>query len=394
MDLICGWKTDRMGHCFVGGRVCGPVFLQQRALPINIRKHKMKYEKEFPLFKTKMEGVSETFDLSTPEGRAAYFAAKAGSEIEALKEYFKDKTFIAYLVAKKSAGKGTYTKLMREIFGDVVGHVSVGDVVRAAHKSFEEGGSEKESIMKHLEERYRGYISLDEALEIFIGRSQDKLLPTEFILSLVEYEIDKMPRKTLFIDGLPRDMDQISYALFFRSLIDYRKDPDVFIAIDIPESVIDERMKYRVVCPTCQTPRNKKLFATKDIEYDEETGEYHLLCDEHHIRMVGKEGDEAGIESIRERVDRDQTLIDKLFSIHGVPRILLRNAVPVASAGEYVDEYELTPAYSYERGDDGKVITKEAAWTVKDDEGTEVYSLLAPPVVVSLIKGLHKALGL
>ena len=106
----------------------------------------MKYEKEFPLFKTKVDGVTDKFDLSTPEGRKLYFDAKAGSEITKLKEFFKDKTFIAYLVAKKSAGKGTYTKLMNEIFGDVIGHVSAGDIVRLVYKTFNEGLEGKEEI--------------------------------------------------------------------------------------------------------------------------------------------------------------------------------------------------------------------------------------------------------
>lgn len=349
----------------------------------------MKYEKEFPLFKTKVDGVNEKFDLSSIEDRARYFQAKAGDEIEKLKKFFADdKTFIAYLVAKKSAGKGTYTKLMKEIFGDAIGHISVGDTVRNTYKIFKENLPEKEDIMKYLEESYRGYMSLEDAIDALIGKSQDKLLPTEFILTLVEREIDKMPKKTLFIDGLPRNLDQISYSLYFRNLINYRKDPDFFIAIDIPESVIDERMKYRVICPTCNTPRNTKLFATQDVEYDKDEDKFYLLCDEHKERMVGKEGDDAGIESIRERTDRDQSLIDKLFEIHGLPLILLRNGIPVNKAEEYIDNYELTPAYSYKVGDDGKVETLEDSWTALDDEGVEVNSLLAPPAVLSLIKKL------
>ena len=34
--------------------------------------------------------------------------------------------------------------------------------------------------------------------------------------------------------------------------------------------------------------------------------------------------------------------------MQGVPKIYLRNAVPVEKAGEFVDGYEITPAYSYE----------------------------------------------
>ncbi len=355
----------------------------------------MKYEKEFPLFKTKVDGVNQKFDLSNTEDRAKYFEVKAGDEIEKLKKYFsEDKTFIAYLVAKKSAGKGTYTKLMKEIFGDVIGHISAGDVVRHTYKVFKENLPEKAEIMEYLEDRYRGYMSLEDAIDALIGKSQDKLLPTEFILTLIEREIDKMPRKTLFIDGLPRDLDQISYSLYFRNLINYRKDPDFFVAIDIPESIIDERMKYRVICPVCQTPRNTKLFATQDVEYDEKDDKFYLLCDEHKERMVGKEGDDAGIESIRERTDRDQNLIDKLFAIHGLPLIMLRNGIPTDKASEYVDDYELTPAYSYKVDENGKVETIEEPWAATDDEGVEVNSLLAPPVVLSLIKKLVKELKL
>jgi len=161
----------------------------------------MKYEKEFPLFKTKVEGVDKKFDLSSVAGRAEYFEAKAGEDISKLKKYFADgKTFIAYLVAKKSAGKGTYTKLMKEIFGDVIGHVSAGDTVRYTYKVFKEDLPEKKEIMEYLEDRYRGYMSLDDAIDALLGKSQEKLLPTEFILTLIEREIDKMPKKTLFID--------------------------------------------------------------------------------------------------------------------------------------------------------------------------------------------------
>src|SRR3989344_4540913 len=60
------------------------------------------------------------------------------------------------------------------------------------------------------------------------------LLPTEFILALVERKIDQIGRKAIFIDGFPRDLDQISYSLYFRSLIGYREDPAFFTFISLP----------------------------------------------------------------------------------------------------------------------------------------------------------------
>jgi len=186
--------------------------------------------------------------------------------------------------------------------------------------------------------------------------------------------------------------------MFFKQLVDYREDPDIFIAIDIPEAVIDERMKYRRVCPICHTPRNLKLFTTQGVGYDEEKKEFFLKCDNpecNEARMEGKEGDTMGIESIRDRLELDDKLIAKIFSLHGIKKGLIRNAVPVANSKEYVDEYEITPEYVYEQDPETKEVkTIEKPFVVKDDEGLEVYSLLAPPVALSLVRQLVDLLGL
>ena len=203
----------------------------------------MKYEKEFPLFSTKVAGLDKKFDLSSVEGRKEYFEAKVGSDIAKLRKFFDEgKTFIVYLLGKKNAGKGTYTKLLMEIFGkEKIAHLSVGDIVRDLHAEMEDEGKKKE-LLDYLHQNYRGYITPEQALDALLGRDQKTLLPNEFIMALVKREIDKIGKKTIFIDGFPRNLDQVSYSLFFKELVDYRTDPDVFIAIDIPEAVIDERM--------------------------------------------------------------------------------------------------------------------------------------------------------
>ena len=352
------------------------------------------FEKDYPwsLSQTKIEGLDKEFNLSQVSERHQYFKSKVGKEIEELKQYLDKNTFIAYWLGKKNSGKGTYSKLMLEVFGkDRINHVSVGDVVREACENLKDP-KQKEEIVDYLKKNYRGYISVDEAVESILNRDTKSLLPTEFILTLVKREIDKMPKKSLFVDGFPRNMDQVSYSLYFRDLINYREDPDVFIGIDIPEQVIDQRMKYRVVCPKCHTPRSLKLLTTQEVGYDQEKKEFYLMCDDpdcDKARMKAKEGDNLGIESIRDRLELDEKLITKIFSLHGMPKVLLRNALPVSEAEKLVDKYEITPEYYYELTEDNKVETKEKPWTVKDDEGREVYSLLAPPVVVSLIKQLH-----
>jgi len=359
----------------------------------------MKYEKEFPLFRTRVDGLDKRFDLSTVSGRKEYFHAKAGEEIAKLQKFFDEKkTFIAYFLGKKNSGKGTYTKLLIEIFGrDKIGHLSVGDIVREVHEAMQ-GEEKKKDLINYLKKNYRGYLSPEDAINALISRDQKTLLPNEFTMALIKREIDQMGKKTIFIDGFPRNLDQVSYSLFFKQLVNYRQDPDVFIGIDIPEAVLDERMKWRRVCPICHTPRNLKLFTTKDVEYDESEGKFYLICDNpdhERSRMYGKEGDEMGIESIRERLELDDQLIDKIFSIHGIPKVFIRNAVPADKVKEYVDDYEITPEYMHELDEQTKQVkTIEKPFVVKDDEGLDVYSLLAPPVALSLIKQLVKVLGL
>lgn len=348
------------------------------------------------MFKTKVEGVTRKFNLSDPQERQDYFEQKAGVEIKVLKEYLDSgKTFIVYWLGKKNSGKGTYSKLMKEVFGkDKVDHISIGDVVRDVHAGMEDENKKRE-LVGYLEKNYRGYLSVEDALGALLSRDTKTLLPTEFILALAKMEIAKRPKKALFIDGFPRETDQFSYALYFRDLINFREDPDIFVAISIPEAVIDERMKTRVVCPICHTPRTSKLLITKKIGYDEQTKQFYLICDDpacNGARMVSKEGDNLGIEAIRERMEIDEKLIEKAFSLHGVPKILLRNSVPAEMAKDCVDDYEITPEYVFELDADKQVKVSERPWTIKDDDGREAYSLLAPPVALALIKELAKVL--
>jgi len=346
---------------------------------------------EFPLFKSKVN-VKESFDLTDVEDRGAYFELKAGLEIRKLREYLKENTFICYLLGKKNSGKGTYAKMFKEIVDkDRIEHFSVGDMVRTLDEVVHSSSKQKE-LVDFLKKNYRGFVPLKEIIKSLKQRSTKVLLPSELVLALVKMKISSQEKKALFIDGFPRNLDQISYSLFFRDLIGYREDPDVFCLIDVPEAVIDERIKYRVVCPKCQTSRSLKLLPTKKVEYSK--GKFHLICDNPDCtgeRLVSKEGDQFGIEPIRDRLETDEELIRKAFSLHGIPKILLRNSVPVSEAKEYLNDYEITPEYSYTLKDK-KVVVEEKPWQVKDDEGAPSYSLLPPPVVLSLIKQMTEAL--
>ncbi|HDL74997.1 MAG TPA: hypothetical protein ENH06_01255 [bacterium] len=276
-------------------------------------------------------------------------------------------------------------------------HFSIGDMTRRIEKEWSNPKIRKE-IMEFLEKNYRGYISLEDAILRFKKRDTKNLLPTELILTLVKREISKLGKKTLFIDGFPRNLNQISYSLFFRDLIDYRKDPDIFVLIDVPEQAINERIKHRRICPICQTPRNLKLFPTQKIKYDQENKEFYLVCDNKNCnkaRMVSKEGDELGIGPIKNRLKMDEKLIQEIISLHGIPKIFLRNSIPVKNAKQYINSYEVTPKYSYKWDKKTKnVQIIEDPWIIKDSQGAPSYSLLAPPVTVSLIKQMSKILNI
>ncbi len=354
---------------------------------------------EFPVFNTKSEEKDyKKFDLTDAEQRKEYFELKAGPEIKKLKEYLKDKTFIVYLLGKKSSGKGTYAKMFKEIIDpEKIEHLSIGDMIRSFDEVLRDE-NKKQELIEFLQQKYRGPTPLQDLITAMETRSTKVLLPSELILALTEREITRMGKKAIFLDGFPRDLDQVSYSLFFKNLIDYREDPDIFVMIDVPTNIIDQRVKTRVICPLCNTSRSLKLLPTKNIEFDEKDKKFHLICDNPACtgaRMTAKEGDENGIEPIRARLEKDETLMGQVFKMHGISKVFLRNSIPVEKVKEFTDDYEITPEYSYEWNEkENKVEVFEKPWEVKDDEGRNCNSLMPPPVVISLIKQLVEVLGI
>ena len=342
----------------------------------------------FPIEKTKM-GNDRKFNLSDPKEREEYFKLKCGVEIEKLKGYLNNgHTFIAYLLGKKNSGKGTYSKMFSEVIGgDKIEHLSIGDMIRTIDEEMKDP-QKKEELVKFLEKNYRGFYALEDIVKSLENRDTKSLLPDEIILALVKREITKRKGKVILLDGFPRNLDQVSFSLFFRDLVGYRDDPDVFILIDVPMNIINERIKWRRVCPKCNTSRSLKLLPTSKIGHDDDG--FYLICDEAGCdggKMVTKEGDEKGIEPIKERLLMDEEILKKAYSLYGVSKVLLRNAIPADVACEYVDDYEMTPEYSFEIVD-GEIKTIEKPWIVADDDGIQCVSLQAAPVVVSMVKQL------
>jgi len=353
-----------------------------------------KYSVDYTWMKT-TEGSTKTFDLDSVAERRAYYQEKIGKEIEYLRDYFRENTFLAYWMAPKQAGKGTYMNGLKEIFGtDMFTHISVGDLVRAADLEFREKGKESD-LYQYAVKNYRGDMHVDEAFEALSGRSTAKLVPTELVMVFLRRAIEKFEKKSLFIDGFPRNLDQVSYSLYFRELVNYRNDPDVFILINAPVTVLDERMKKRRQCLKCGNSRNLITLPTKDLGYDEKDDEYYLICDLPGCdggRMVAKEGDHLGLETIKDRILADIDVMKRARNLYGIPKIELYNSLEADKALDYVDEYELTSECVYSHDDKGKVSVSKQLWTVEEGED-KFYSLLPPGVVVQLVKQLAKVLG-
>lgn len=337
----------------------------------------------------------KTYDLDSYVGRREYYQEKVGPEIEYLRDYFREKTFLGYWLAPKQAGKGTYMNGLKEIFGtELFTHISVGDLVRAVDIEYKEQGKDS-AIYEYAKQHYRGDMHLDEAFDALSGRTTEKLVPTELVMVMLRRAIEKYDKKTLFIDGFPRNLDQVSYSLYFRELVNYRNDPDVFILINAPITVLDERMKQRRTCLSCGNSRNIALLPTKELGYDAEKDEYYLICDLPGCkggRMVTKEGDHLGIETIKSRVLADIEVMKRARKLYGIPKIELFNSLEKEKALSYVDEYECTSGCRYTHNDKGEVKIHKELWTVQDGD-QEFYSLLPPAVVIQLVKQLAVILG-
>ncbi len=352
---------------------------------------------KIPFFNSKSYAVSRSFDLNDPVERKLYFKEKLGDKIEQIKEFLDSRTFVGYLMAKKQAGKGTYAKMFEEIVGsDRFQHVSIGDLVRKAGEDIGYPDKKRE-IENYLENNYRGFLSVTAALASLQNREQGALLPTDLILALVKMEIDRIGNKALFIDGLPRNLDQISYSLYFRDLINHREDPDFFVLIDVPETLIDLRMTGRKVCPLCKTSKNLTLNPSKFVVPDDSDNGYSLLCDNERCvgygkeKLVSKEGDSEGKESIRERLDTEGELMSTANSLQGIPKVLIRNTIPVTQSSVYVENFEISPSFSYTNVR-GEIEIARKPLVLIDDDGIESYSLSGACVVVSMVDQIYKIL--
>ncbi|MCD6097811.1 adenylate kinase [bacterium] len=127
------------------------------------------------------------------------------------------------LLGPPGAGKGTYAKKLEEALG--IPHISTGDLLRLEVASKTELGKKIEKTLTNGE-----------------------LVSDEIMADYIEKILKENPNGVI-LDGYPRNMKQAKkldeLSLKLKINLDY------VINCDIDDEVIIERLKNRVVCPTC-----------------------------------------------------------------------------------------------------------------------------------------------
>ena len=156
-----------------------------------------KYQVDYTWLAPKIKTDRE-YDLLNPNERKIFFNKFFGKEIENIREYLKNHTFICYAMSPKMAGKGTYLGLLREIIGEqYFTSISVGDLLDL-QTNYRKNGKESETY-KYILKNHRAYIKPDELMEALLNRDTKTVCPTELALIFLKKEIDKLDHQTILL---------------------------------------------------------------------------------------------------------------------------------------------------------------------------------------------------
>jgi adenylate kinase len=137
------------------------------------------------------------------------------------------------LLGAPGAGKGTQAQRLAARFG--IPQISTGDMLRAARREGTPLGKKAEEYM-----------------------NKGALVPDEVVIGLVEERLGKGDAKSGFIlDGFPRTIPQ-AQALS-RVLEKLGRQPVRVIDVQVPESLLHERLGGRVSCSKCGAAYHTKL---------------------------------------------------------------------------------------------------------------------------------------
>lgn len=320
-----------------------------------------------------------------------FFNKRTPQNLEKLKKHLSEKNFVLFFLAKKQAGKGTYAKILKDITDEKIVHISVGDLVREAEKQAN-NPKEKNQLIEDLKKYYKGPSNADKIIDEFIHQAEStNLLPTEAIMALIEKKVAEYQGKSVIIDGFPRSKEQVVLATQMQKDFESKGMPSAFVEINCPEEVLLRRYVDRRICPVCQTPKNIKLLLTKEIEFDEKSGEFHLVCDRpecQRAHFIQKQGDQDGIEKVKANQREVQKMIDEIKNEAPHLHVVVYNSIPLNEAHKH-DSTDFTEEADLVWDKDKKEVTRKfKPMVVKDDQGRDAYSRWPEPVVVDLVNRL------
>ena len=130
------------------------------------------------------------------------------------------------------SGKGTQAKRLARSFG--AEHISTGDILRDAIKENTEMGRKAKIFM-----------------------DAGNLVPDDIILGIIKEELLTKGNKGFIFDGFPRTTAQAEGL--DRMLRDLGRSITRVINLNVPDEVIVNRLKSRVLCDNCGTDYNMQI---------------------------------------------------------------------------------------------------------------------------------------
>lgn len=309
-----------------------------------------------------------------------------------LEEKLPEQPLLLFIIGKKASGKGTRVKLLQKALPGHFEHIPVGDLARELQTRLNEEGIE--TIAEELREHLPQDLSteqLHELLEPFVELEGSKLKSTEVILALVRRALSQAGNKSIILDGFPRSPEQIEHAITLIDQFEAEGYQPLFVEVETPYEVQEMRMKSRRVCPECQNSKNIKLWPTDTVEYDPESDDIYMICDNEscqRVRMVEKAYDSDGAEIMKERDQITQDMVDRLKQEHPHRTVSISNAIPHHHAHEY-EPQDLTEITNFE-WDGENVHKKTEPWTIKDADGNDAYSGNPEPWIKDFLKELRQ----
>ncbi len=199
------------------------------------------------------------------------------------------KNSMIILIGPPGAGKGTQAKNVSASNNYIL--ISTGDLLRDNVGKRTELGLKAKSFM-----------------------DKGELVPTDLVVDMIKSELKKYGAdKNFLFDGFPRNLTQ--NELLKKMLIDFKRDIDKVIYIDVDDSVIYDRLTNRRVCPKCKRVYHLKYNPPKKDN----------LCDDCNVSLIIRDDDKQDVIKKRLEVYHGQTAplieyykgVNKLVAING-----------------------------------------------------------------------------